>query len=76
VAKLNYAVEQRMRFIDFLVDHYGYIQRTQLIDYFNISPPQATRDFRQYIELAPDNLVFNVTDKQYKRSGDFERIYP
>ena len=73
---MNYAVEQRLRFIDFIADHFGKIQRKHLQDYFGISAPCATRDFRLYNEMAPENLLFNVQTKAWVRADSFKRIYP
>ena len=72
---MNYAIEQRLRFLEFLVAHYDSVGRDQLVDYFGISAPQATRDFRQYKELAPDNLLFDNVAKKYKKSHQFKRLY-
>ena len=72
---MNYAVEQRLRFLEFLVDHYDCVGRSHLVDYFGISEPQATRDFRAYKELAPDNLLLNQVSKKYVKSDTFKRIF-
>jgi len=72
---VNYAVEQRLRLLEFLVAHYDSISREQLVDYFGISKPQATRDFRAYRELAPDNLIFDNVAKCYKQSHQFKRVF-
>lgn len=72
---MRYAVEQRMRFIDFLVYQYGYINRSALIDYFDVSMPQASRDINDYKKLAPDNIEYSVTDKVYKKTSKFKRLY-
>lgn len=76
VLKLNYAVEQRLRLIDFLVSNYDSVGREQLVDFFGISLPQATRDFRTYRQIAPGNLVFDDSTKRYRKSSKFERVYP
>lgn len=73
--KLNYAVEQRLRLIDFLVAHYDSVGREQLVDFFGISLPQATRDFREYRRIAPGNLIFDDSAKRYRKSLNFKRMY-
>jgi hypothetical protein len=72
---INYAVEQRLRFLEFLVVHYDSVGRDHLMDYFGISTAQATRDFRLYKELAPSNLVFDNTNKTYRVSDEFKGLY-
>lgn len=72
---MNYAVEQRMRFIDFLAYKYGFINRSMLMDYYGIGEACATRDFAKYKELAPDNLVYNLSERAYYKTQQFESIY-
>ena len=72
---LNYAVEQRLRLIEFLVYHYDSVGREQLVDFFGISLPQATRDFKAYRELMPNNLIFDDAAKRYRKSLNFQRFY-
>lgn len=73
--RMKYAIEQRMRFIDFLLNQYGEIGRSALVDYFGISTPQATKDFRSYMSLAPDNMRYVTTRKRYVRNPEFVRVY-
>jgi hypothetical protein len=73
---LTYAVEQRLRFIDFLLGHYGTLNRSALIDYFGISEPSASRDIAEYTEIAPANLVYDKQAKTYVRGAAFLRVWP
>ncbi len=73
--KLKYAVEQRLRFIDFLVDHYGSINRAALTDYFGISVPQASADIADYLELAPVNMMYNPILRSYVKGLEFKRVW-
>lgn len=72
---LTYAVEQRLRFIDFLVAHYGTINRAALVDYFGISVPQASADLGEYMKRAPRNIVYDRKAKTYVRGPEFQRIW-
>ena len=72
---MRYAIEQRLRMIDFLVDNYGYVNRNMLMDYFGISIPQASKDFSMYIKMAPDNIRYSNTEKTYKKNPEFKRIW-
>lgn len=71
----NYAVEQRLRMIDFLLFYYGSVGREELVNYFGISPATATRDFSLYLEKAPSNAILNNKTKRYIKSECFERIF-
>jgi len=73
--KISYAVEQRLRFIDFLLAHYGTINRSALVDYFGISVPQASADIKQYLLLAPGNAVYDPSVKVYRHPANFKRYY-
>ena len=71
----TYAVEQRLRLIDFLLHHYGQINRGALMDYFGISMPQASMDLRNYFALAPSNATYSKSLKTYLKSASFKRVY-
>lgn len=73
--QLTYAVEQRIRLIDFLLVHYGTINRQALMDYFGISKPQASHDIQQYIELAPANIVYDKSTRTYRKTETFQQIF-
>jgi len=75
VMPLKYAVEQRMRFLDFLFENYGNVGRIQLTDYFGISTPQATKDFKTYMKIAPDNVRYNTSQKSYVKNPEFKRVW-
>lgn len=72
----TYAREQRLRMIDFLLANYGCINRTAIEDYFGISKPQATNDFRTYMQQAPGNMVYCNRHKSYVKLPGFTRCYP
>jgi hypothetical protein len=73
--RMRYAIEQRLRFIDFIADNFGKINRKHLEDFFGISTPQATKDFKEYMKIAPDNIRYSITEKAYKRNPEFERVW-
>jgi hypothetical protein len=59
MSDVRYAIEQRLRFIDFLVAHYGSVNRAALVDYFGISLPQASHDIGDYMKIAAENIVYD-----------------
>lgn len=75
IPTFTYAVEQRLRFIDFLLHQYGTLNRSAIMDYFGISEPCASRDIRQYIELAPANAIYDKVEKTYVRGAGFQRVW-
>ena len=72
---LTYAVEQRLRLVDFLLAQYGHVKRAALMDYFGIGEATATRDFGAYHEIAPGNMALNPSDKTYYRTTGFARVW-
>lgn len=72
---MKYAIEQRLRLIDFLVAHYSQINRDALTDYYGISVPQASLDIREYMKLAPANLEYDKVQKTYRKTAQFVRLF-
>jgi hypothetical protein len=72
---MKYAIEQRLRFIDFLLSEYGTINRSALMDYFGISTPQASLDFAAYQKLATSNMLYDASARTYRRTPDFKRYW-
>ncbi|OKY27128.1 WYL domain-containing protein [Thalassotalea sp. PP2-459] len=73
-AKLEEAspqVRERLAFIDFFAYFLGKVGRKELSERFGISAPVATRDFRLYNEIAPDNLVYRPSERAYFKSDNF-----
>jgi len=75
IGRLTYSVEQRLRFIDFLLHQYGTLNRSAGMDYFGISSPQASRDIQDYIALAPENISYDKNAKTYQRGVNFKRVW-
>lgn len=71
-----YAVEQRLRLIDFLLLHYGWVGRKQVADYFGVSEVQASLDIQEYEKAAPKNSRYFPATKTHTRLSTFERMYP
>ena len=72
---MPYAVEQRLRLIDFLLSQYGHVNRSAIMDYFGIGAATATRDFKAYKGLCKDNVIYDDVDKSYHRSSRFKRVW-
>jgi len=72
---MPYAVEQRLRLIDFLLSQYGHVNRSALIDYFGIGAATATRDLKAYKDIRKDNVVYCDATKAYYRSNCFKRVW-
>ncbi|WMO15279.1 WYL domain-containing protein [Pseudoalteromonas piscicida] len=69
-------VRERLSFIDFYVFFLGKIGRKDLIERFGISAPAATRDFRLYNEIAPNNLIYRPNERAYVKADEFKLLTP
>jgi len=63
--------ERRLEFIEFRLQWEGRVNRSDLVNYFSISVPQASLDFARYRELAPTNAVYDVVQRAYLASPSF-----
>jgi hypothetical protein len=73
--KARWSVERRLEFIDYRLYWSGRINRGDLIDYFEISMPQASADISQYLEGAEGNAEYDKTAKAYVATSHFKPKY-
>jgi hypothetical protein len=66
--------ERRLEFIDFRLYWEGRVNRSDLIDFFGISVPQASLDLTKYQEMAPQNAIYDRTEKAYLVSDSFSPV--
>lgn len=69
---LRWAVERRLRFIEFRLYWEGGINRGDIIGFFGVSVPQASKDLSQYQELAPGNMAYDKSEKRYFAADTFQ----
>jgi len=69
--ELRWGVEQRLEFIEFRLFWEGRVNRSDLMKQFGISVNQATYDLSRYMEMAPDNMVYDKSARTYVRGPDF-----
>lgn len=67
--------ERRLEFIDFRLRWDGRLNRGDLIAFFGISVPQASKDIARYAELAPENLQYDASAKVYAAAPGFRPLY-
>ena len=72
---LRWGVEQKLQFIEFRLFWEGHVNRSDLIDKFGVSPNQASGDLNRYIALAPDNMVYDKSGKNYVRASAFRPLF-
>ena len=62
---LRWSIERRLEFIEFRLYWEGGINRGDIVDQFGLSIPQASKDLSRYQELAPNNMVYDKSEKRY-----------
>jgi hypothetical protein len=73
-APLRWNIERRLNFIELRLYWEGRINRSDLVDFFGISVPQASQDLAHYDELAPGNLLYDKTAKTYVAGPTFTPV--
>lgn len=69
---LKWGVEKRLEFIEFRLFWEGGVNRADIIDMFDVSVPQASKDLSLYQERAPNNAIYDKRAKRYVASASFE----
>jgi len=74
-AKLRWGVERRLEFIEFRLFWEGAINRSDLIEYFGVSVPQASKDLSLYQERAAGNMEYHKSEKRYIVARGFKPCF-
>ncbi len=72
---MRWSVDQRLTFIETRLYWEGQINRKDLEKFFNISTPQASSDFKQYLAECPENMYYDASEKAYKITPEFHPKY-
>ncbi|WP_339722734.1 WYL domain-containing protein [uncultured Paraglaciecola sp.] len=75
LAELSHAQKDRLAFIDFSLQFFGHVARTDLIQRFKTGLAASTRDFSAYKELAAENLILRHQTKSYHRTDTFKAVF-
>ncbi|KUJ86483.1 MAG: hypothetical protein XD36_3078 [Halomonas sp. 54_146] len=75
VEKIRWGTERRLEFIEFRLYWEGGVRRGDITEKFGISTPQASADLGLYQKLAPRNLVYDASEKQYVITKHFQPLF-
>jgi hypothetical protein len=75
VARLKWGVERRLEFIEFRLFWEGGVNRSDIIETFDVSVPQASKDLTLYQERAPLNAVYDKSAKRYVAGEHFKPYF-
>jgi hypothetical protein len=71
IERLPWVRRKRLEFIEFRLLWDGRVNRSDLTKAFEMSEQQASIDLAAYDLLAPNNLMYDVREKTYKRAHNF-----
>lgn len=74
-SSLRWGVEQRLEFIEFRLFWEGRLNRSDLMQTFGVSVNQASADLNRYLKLAPENMIYNRSERAYLRSPVFSPVF-
>lgn len=74
-SNLRRGVERRLEFIEYRLYWEGGVNRSHIIEKFGVSQPQASNDLSQYQRLAPNNIRYDTSAKQYQPTPEFKPVY-
>jgi predicted DNA-binding transcriptional regulator YafY len=69
--RFRWGVERRLEFVEFRLFWEGGVNRSDIVDEFGVSVPQASKDLALYQEQAPANIVYDRSEKRYFASDTF-----
>src|SRR4051812_492407 len=70
--QLRRGPEQRLEFIEYRLFWEGAVNRSDLMDRFGVSVPQASNDLTMYRQLAPQNVTYDLSGKRYVPTAAFQ----
>lgn len=73
--KMRWNIERRLEFIEFRLYWDGKVNRSDLVEFFGISVPQASADIARYQEIAPQNLTYDTKVKSYLAASQFKLAF-
>lgn len=72
---LKWGVERRLEFIEFRLYWEGGVNRSDIVEAFDVSVPQASKDLTLYQERAPRNAIYDKSAKRYIASNEFQPCF-
>lgn len=70
--RLRWGIERRLEFVEFRLYWEGGVNRSDIINEFDVSVPQASKDLTLYQEHAPENIRYDRSLKRYFATENFK----
>lgn len=74
ITTARWGQERRLEFIDFRLLWDRTVNRGELVDFFGISTQQASTDLAMYINIAPQNIEYDKSQKTYRATSEFKPV--
>ncbi|MCL7744398.1 WYL domain-containing protein [Guyparkeria hydrothermalis] len=74
VDTLKWDLRQRLKLLECTLLLNGWVRTQALTESFGISRAQASKDFAVYQSLAPENLIYDRSQKRYEASSAFAPV--
>jgi hypothetical protein len=71
----RWSQDRRLEFIDFRLCWEGRLNRSDLVEFFSISIPQASLDIARYTAMAPANLQYDRRSRVYVATPEFRALF-
>jgi hypothetical protein len=71
----SWSVRNRLEFIDLRLFWQGRINRSDIMNRFGVSMPQASKDLALFQAMAPDSLQYSLSEKKYFASKSYSPIF-
>lgn len=71
----KWGLERRLEFIDFRLRWDGRLNRVDLKNFFGVSTPQASLDIAKYLEMAPENAIYDRSQRVYLATSSFQPLF-
>ena len=65
---MNWAQEQRIKWIGDMLRVYGFVNRAHIERMFRVSTPQASLDLSLFKKMHPNAAEYDLSSKAYKAS--------
>ncbi len=70
----QWAVQERLRFIERAAYWRGWVQRSDLMEVFGKGSAQVSADFQKYLEINPGALAYSTSRKRYEGQSGMKQV--
>ncbi len=73
--EIKWATRQRLEYIELMAYYTGLVTRSGVAKAFGISDAAATKDLKQYSDIAPENLIYKHNVFGFVPTRDFKEVF-